>query len=105
MVGGFHRKGSVKVLFYFPTLTLLRKFWELLETRARCSLFWWGGVLQSLTTQLCGIFAQIATQGFPRPASALALIVGPTLEPSPAFLVLGNRSLSRDQQEAHPWRM
>lgn len=63
------------------------------------------GVLQCLTSQLCGIFAWTAAQGFPGPASAPALILRPTLELSPAFPGLGSRSLSRAQQEQHPWSM
>lgn len=90
--------------FYFPTLThlCLRKFWELLEARARCSLPW--GYC-SLLPASSVVYLHRLLLGFPGPASAPALILRPTLELSPAFPGLGSRSLSRAQQEQHPWSM
>lgn len=64
--------------FYFPTLNLsFRKFWELLEIRARCSLL--GGQGAALLPPSPVVCLQIAASGIPKTSLSTCLDIEGTL--------------------------
>lgn len=64
------------MLLLFPD-PYLRKFWELLEARAGCSLPRWGvGPVLQNPTEMCGLFAQVGISRNPKTSLSSRLRAG-----------------------------